>query len=111
MDKLIDDVARTFAGPMARRQTFKLLGGALAALFIGASGADAQAPPCSPSENEQARARCGTDRDSSLCCPPGTCCATRGRTAACCTQGQCVCSNGTCAASTGGGCGRGCHRC
>jgi hypothetical protein len=106
MDKLIDEVAKILATPMPRRKTFRLLGGALAALFVSGSAFAGQKESCPTGTS-----RCGNAAKKFDCCNPGQCCAGNGANATCCNSGQCVCPNGTCASSTGGSCPRQCSRC
>ena len=140
MDRMIDDVARILGTDMSRRKAFGLVTGVFATAFFAMFAVEplearsctkaqqrAGARTCSPGDDED-----GDDRDdeddrdrnrggeggegggggsSSICCPPNTCCAAKGRTLQCCAKGSCVCSNGTCAPSGGGKCPSGCKRC
>ena len=114
MNYLIDDVAKILAKPMARRETFRLLGGAFAAATLAAFGvqpASAAGKTCTQGQLNGGSFNCGNGVANSICCPPGTCCAKHGNDASCCTHGQCACSNGLCQSSSGGNCPSGCTRC
>jgi hypothetical protein len=88
MSYLIDDVARTLAGPMPRRKALRLLstvvaGGILSTL--GLKQARAQSKPC----------KTGTTACGSVCCKQNeTCC----NNTVCCAQNE-TCANGRCGAS------------
>ena len=114
MDHLIDNLARILATPMPRRNTFRLIGGAMAAAaaaVMGIQPVGAAQQGCTKAQLASGMFGCGNGTANSICCAPGTCCASHGNAAACCTRGQCTCSNGTCAASVGGNCPSGCARC
>jgi hypothetical protein len=107
MSYLIDDVARTLAGPMPRRKAVKLVGRFLAGGLFGTFALrHASAQNCSPACNSS----------SQQCCPGTTpfcaqkvqtCC---GNTACqqqrvcckgvCCNAGQTCLTSGLCSAST-----------
>ncbi len=116
MRYLLDDVARTLAGPMPRRQALRLLGGALAGGILGVLGVK----QAGAQQNERDRGdRCGgtTCTRSQKCCnnsfcipSTGVCCGTSATssctgTQKCCTTGPtpfCIPGSGVCCGASAG---------
>jgi hypothetical protein len=109
MSYLIDDVARTLAGPMPRRKAFRYILGTL----LGSMAAPfAFATSCTSGNGNGdccvngTVAACG---GSNFCCNPSN-----GSNGFCCSKStQCCCASGTCSATAtstekGGTCAHGC---
>jgi hypothetical protein len=84
-NKLFDDISRTLASSMPRRQAMRqivrgLAGAALVSLF-GAEAGWAAPKDCPPGQPA-----CGTT--GTLCCPNGHVCCGSGTTAVCCNPSQ-----------------------
>jgi hypothetical protein len=88
MSYLLDEVARTLAGPSSRRQTLRLLANIVAGGVLGSLGinrAEGQATANSPNHD---RDNCGSQN----CSRTQTCCTT-GTRPFCITQGKRCCGN------------------
>ena len=93
MSYLIDDVAKTLAGPMPRRKAFRLIGGVIAGAFMTTIGAKRVfADDCGGTH---------TCKCIGKCCAPGLCCLSTGCST---TSGStCVSNGGVVATDQGGG--------
>ena len=101
-NKLFDDIARTLASPIPRRQAFGhilrgIAGAALVSVFgSGTAWAGENKPErekehrCPPGET-----RCGKVGGKDVCCPKGSICWHRA-TGLCCRQGERPCGKGCC---------------
>jgi len=104
MTSLFDDISRTIASPIPRRQAFRLIGGALGGAVVTALGlgwasrawgapGGGQSVPADSSACRKGQTLCGSGRPA-VCCSSGQACcgsATVGYT--CCFSGQGCCTD------------------